>query len=223
MGALDEITQMRSQGMPDSEIVATLQEKGVTPKEINDALNQSKIKNAVSNEAPENQQEGDVYIPQPQDTAPQEYNQQPQQEADQPDEYYPQDSYEGYSTGMDTDTVMEIAEQVFFEKIKTIQKQVELMNEFRNLAQSKIENIDERLKRIETSISNLQSAILEKIGEYGTNLESIKNEMGMMQDSFGKVMGNSSSQNPQTRMPVQKPTLENNITRTPSRKSIRKT
>jgi len=45
------------------------------------------------------------------------------------------------------------------------------------------------LKRIETSIDRLQSAILEKVGSYGRGLDSVKKEMGMMQDSFGKMVG----------------------------------
>ena len=56
------------------------------------------------------------------------------------------------------------------------------------LTQTKIDNIADRLKRIEATIDKLQMTILEKIGSYGNNLESIKKEMAMMQDSFGKVV-----------------------------------
>ena len=49
-------------------------------------------------------------------------------------------------------------------------------------------NISERLKRIESTIDGLQSAVLDKIGVYGSGLDSIKREMSMMQDSFGKVV-----------------------------------
>jgi len=34
----------------------------------------------------------------------------------------------------------------------------------------------------------LQAEILEKVGSYGGGLDSIKKEMGMMQDSFGKIV-----------------------------------
>ena len=87
-----------------------------------------------------------------------------------------------------TDTIIEIAEQVFSEKVRKIQKQLEEMNEFKTLAQTKIEHATERLKRIEATIDKLQIAILEKIGSYGKSLESIKKEMSMMQDSFGKMV-----------------------------------
>ena len=56
------------------------------------------------------------------------------------------------------------------------------------LLQARVENISERLKKIETTIDKLQIAILEKVGSYGQNLESVKKEMSMMQDSFSKMV-----------------------------------
>jgi uncharacterized protein HemX len=72
--------------------------------------------------------------------------------------------------------------------MKKITKQLADINEFKTLAQVKIENAVARLKRIETIIDKLQISILEKVGSYGQNLSSIKKEMSMMQDSFGKVV-----------------------------------
>ncbi len=202
MGVLDQIKQMKVQGMPDEEIVIKLQEQGVSPREINDALNQSQIKRAIIDEremdfpgqgAPSpNQQDQGQYTPQTQEVPASPTNEEgmppQQQEYLQPqEEVYQQGSY-NYPSGIDSDTIIEIAEQVFSEKTKKIQKQVEDLNEFKTLAQTKIENIADRLKRIETTIDKLQIAILEKIGSYGENINSIKKEMSMMQDSFGKVI-----------------------------------
>ncbi len=202
MGVLDQIKQMKNQGMPDEEIVGRLQEQGISPREINDALNQSQIKRAVvderemdfPNQSPPspNQQTQGNYIPQTQEvpesqTAGAEMYPQQQEYLQPQEEAYQQEGY-NYPSGVDSDTIIEIAEQVFSEKTKKIQKQVEDLNEFKTLAQTKIENIADRLKRIETTIDKLQIAILEKIGSYGENINSIKKEMSMMQDSFGKVI-----------------------------------
>jgi len=68
-----------------------------------------------------------------------------------------------------------------------------------------MEHLNERLKRIETIIDRLQASILEKIGSYGSNLDSIKKEMSMMQDSFSKTMGsmnNLSGRNSSSRLSV---------------------
>lgn len=123
-----------------------------------------------------------TYTPQPN------YPQQEYAETYAPQESYPQETYESYAPSYDSDVMIEIAEQVFLEKIKKIQKSVDEVVEFKTLAQVKIDDISERLRRIEAIIDKLQIAILEKVGSYGKDLETTKKEMAMMQDSFRKVM-----------------------------------
>lgn len=212
MGILDQITQMKRQGMRDEDIVSDLSQQGVSPREINDALNQSQIKQAVSNpgggeemqpsimpggEIPAPNQQTQEYAPQAYEEPQQEYAsqgyQQPQQEYQaQEQQYYEPGGYEQYApTGTDTDTIMEIADQVFSDKIKKIQKQLDATSEAAILLETKTENISERLKKIENMIDKLQIAILEKVGSYGKNLENIKKEMSMMQNSFSKMITKS--------------------------------
>jgi hypothetical protein len=215
MGALEQVTQMKNQGISEDEIVTKLQEQGISPKAINDALNQSQIKSAVSQpeQTPEEESMTGNYYPEQnysqtggaQDM--QEYEQSPQNQTSQnySEQYYPAETeypqqnysqeggysdYSGYSGNNygGTDTFIEIAEQVFSEKIKELKKQIEELNEFKSLSQIKLDNALERLKRIENSLDKLQMAILDKVGSYGGTLESIKKEMGMMQDSFGKAV-----------------------------------
>ena len=187
MGVLDSIIQMRHQGIPDDEIISQLREQGFSPKEINDALSHSEIKDAVSRENPEEAPSpgGDVYTPQPQQ---ENYQQEPATQ-----EYYPQENYysQGYTqpAGVNSDTIVEISEQVFEEQSKKMKKSIDELNEFKSLSQGKIENALDRIKRIEAVIDKLQISILEKIGTYGSNIEGIKKEMSMMQDSFGKMVG----------------------------------
>jgi len=198
MGALEQIIQLRNQGTSDEDIIKALQNSGFSPKDINDGFNQAQIKNAVSDESPENPanippspeilqqppQSNEIYTPNPQ-TIPEEqemYYPQPQQ-----GQLQEQDDY--YSPGeFDTSTIIEISEQVFSEKIQTLQKKIEENAEFKVLAGSKIDNLLERIKNIEKIIDNLQISILKKVGSYGGNLENIKNEMSMMQDSFRKMI-----------------------------------
>ncbi|MCX6749942.1 MAG: hypothetical protein NTZ83_00625 [Candidatus Pacearchaeota archaeon] len=224
MGILENINNMNNQGMEEKEISKKLQEKGASPKAIEEAFNQIRIKKAVSAEssgedgmepsimkgiskepiAPASQ----LYVPKTQEIyhdseefySPQPPSQMPQFNEDSQapaygdyamNEYAPQ---EGYSDpgmgggGYDTDTIIEVAEQVFSEKIKKEQKQLESLNEFATLVETRISNDHERIKRVEEVIDKLQVAILEKIGSYGRNIESIKNEMNMMQESFEKMV-----------------------------------
>ncbi len=238
MTVVNQVLDLKNKGVPESEIVNQLKGQGVSPKDITYALDQAKIKKAVSAEESsenvgdstmkqeENQEgSGGEYVPAPGGSGQEGYmpsmqeeggNYQSQQElyapsseAYIPQEQYPSQGYDqqydaqygaqpqdyyqqsqGYPQGGGADTMIEIAEQVFSEKVKKIQKQVEDFNEFKNLAQSKIENISDRLKRIESNIDRLQAEILEKVGSYGRGIEGIQKEMSMMQDSFGKVVNN---------------------------------
>jgi hypothetical protein len=226
MGLLEQISQMRKENMSNEEITLRLQEQGASPRAINDAFNQEKIKSAVSSEGretledyspqvpaipqrsfyqPKTQEADDYsqnyYTPQEM-TSPQEYYAGPPAQAQYsgypesqqiPEEYYPaEQGYEGeYSEAYGAytaDTIIEIAEQVFSEKIKRFERQIEKFNEFSTLADTKISNNIERIKRMEAIIDKLQIAILEKIGSYGKNLENIKKEMEMIEDSFSKML-----------------------------------
>jgi len=195
--------------------------------EINDAMNQSKIKDAVSNEnqsedmvpsimespqAPAtNQAEQKTYNPQPpqqptgndyspspqtsyQPTYPaQSYSPQypPAYNSAQPqEEYYEEQPYDPNQQGggYSSDTMIEIAEQVFSEKIKKIEKQIKEMEEFKTIYSTRIDDMNERLKRMEKYFDKMQLEILEKVGEYGKGLNTIKKEMNMVEDSFSKIM-----------------------------------
>ncbi len=239
MSVLDQVMDLKNQGVSDQEVSRRLQEQGISPADITDALSRAQIKSAVSDlgtgtegmepsilgaeEEPERLPleglEGgtlsdedltppkpsgfsmqmqmpmkvtkevsggvemyapqEVYSPQPQ--YPQLPNQ-PQQEGYEYAQYAP-----SISAG-DTDTIIEVAEQVFFEKNKPLQKKLDEFNEFRALAQTKVDNMSDRLRRMESIIDRLQASILEKIGSYGQGLETVRKEMGMMQDSFGKMI-----------------------------------
>ncbi len=183
MGILEDITQMKGQGISDQEIIQNLQNQGISPQAINDAMSQAEIKNAVGNEEQyqEQGQYGGEYAPQDQGG----YDQGGQ-------EYYPQDQGgydQGYDTGgMDTSKMIEIAEQVFSEKIGKIQSQVRELSEFKTLMESKVEHLTDRTKRVETIMDKTQMAILDKVGSYGKNLSNVKKELDMVQDSFGKMV-----------------------------------
>lgn len=207
MAVLEQVLNMKRQGIPEQEIINELRQNGISPREINDALKQAQIKDAVTDygdemqpsmmaqgEVPTPSQSSQTYQPgsyeDTQQAMPsQEYAPMPQQEYQpQEQQYYSPGATTEYSAGMDTDTIIEIADQIVSEKIKKIQEQLENTSEMADLLKTKTENISDRLKKIETIIDNLQIAILEKVGSYGQNLENIKKEMSMMQDSFSKMV-----------------------------------
>jgi hypothetical protein len=205
MGILEQVIQMREQGMPDQDIASQLQEQGASPRAINDALNQANIKSAVNSGmediAPGMQynaedvptpQGGERYVPSTQESSDDFYSTQSQSQIPPTrgsQEYFSQEPYpqESYA-GANADTMIEIAQQVFSEKMKKIQNQIDGLNEFKTIYSAKTDSVYERLKRIESIIDRLQSSILEKVGEYGQGIESVKKELTMMQDTYGKIV-----------------------------------
>ncbi len=219
MSALDEIRRMKQQGIPEEQIVGALQEKGVSYREISEALAQNKIKAAVESPDPEVPQTQDML----QQTTSQEENfeapqqsqfqgpqyqgmqesimQSSQQPEQQVQEYIPQtqESYQGYGgeyqpydyqqTKMSSDTIAEISEQVVSEKMDEVRKKIEKIIDFKTSIETKTESIEERLKRIEKIIDTLQSSVLKKVGDYVTNVEDIKKEMVETQKSFASIAG----------------------------------
>jgi len=292
MGALEQVMEMRNKGVPDNEIISQLSQNGTSPKEINEALSQAQIKNAVSSEEgsstketgdgtqmqasmmPPEEQEGsggeglptehisdeDLTPPQPGQGFQRKKGLPGTMEMDSEEEYTPQarpepaeytsyensyppeqqeyqESYDGdyAAQGMgDADTMIEIAEQVFLEKMKPLKKQVEELIEFKALSEVKIDNISERLRRIETHIDRLQAEILEKVGSYGRGIEGVKKEMSMMQESFGKMVNGIADKNEHknyasqtshashTTHPMHKEHKQNKATKSKTKKSTKK-
>ena len=215
MAILTDIQQMRSSGMSDEEILATLQARGVSPREIGEAITQSRVKEAVVGTIPE------TMAPTPgaplaqEEYAPSqaiEQAQQPFQAEPAPAQYaaYPQ----AYSAGAEqypqyqqyapqpqisTDIISEIADQIISEKLSPIKTQLEKVIDIKTTVDAKIEYIDERLKRIEKTIDRLQLSVLQKVGEYVTSTEDIKHELVEMQKSFKALSVPEKSEKPKPR------------------------
>lgn len=199
MGALEQVMQLRGQGMNDEDISGNLQQQGVTPKEINDAINQANIKNAVAGEDPQTAQ-GEAqaapaageqyappaaaggYAPQTQD-----YSQQ-QGGTAAPQEYYEEAAYgTGAAAGTSPDTMIELANQVFSEKIRKTSKAVDELTEFKTLTQVKLDNIEERLKRMEKIIDTVQIKVLEKVGSFSSEMKKTQKELEMVENTVSKI------------------------------------
>jgi hypothetical protein len=114
------------------------------------------------------------------------------QEMEYPEEAYgsdyPEYSEYAYNQPMDTEIITDISEQIVNEKLEKLRKQILETVKIKTELLGKVEDIDNRLNRIEQTINTLQVAILGKIGEYGENMADLKSEMELTQDSFSKIL-----------------------------------
>jgi len=189
MTTLDKIMELQATGLSETEIFKQLQNQGVSPKEINDALNNARIKTAVSQPENnfENSQMQQSIMQNPQEQIPEQEQQYPQYSPEQQpyqEQYYqPQPNY-----NTDIDTITEVAEQVVAEKFSQFTKKNGDILTFKNQVLDELSNLDERLKRIEQTIDKLQQAVVGKIGEFGENTNAIRRDLESLHNTTSKLM-----------------------------------
>lgn len=195
MALLEKITGMKEQGLSDTQIVNSLKEEGISMKEISEALSQARIKSAIYDDSQTEQMQPSIMQSQNnqpiqavtnQAVAQEQYPQQAYPDPNQPQQYADQTAY--YQQGIDIETVREVARQESEETSKKIRSEVESLSKLKTDLKFQIQNIDNRLQKVETIIQELQSAILRKIGEYGEAVSSISNELRSTQESFSKMI-----------------------------------
>ena len=235
MALLNDIKRMQSEGKTEQEIISSLRQHGISPREIVEALSQSKIKGAVVGESPpepyaaptqqaqQSEQEalmpqasqetgypGGIpateqtigYAPSQQTAAEQPMQYQQAQPAQQMQESYPEYQQYPQAAGISPDTITEIAEQVVSEKLSTLRKDMETIIDLKTTMGTKLSILDERLKRMEGIIDRLNLSIMQKVGDYMTNIDDIKKELIETQKSF-KAMNPSLDSSKQKKQPQQ--------------------
>ncbi|HVY01261.1 MAG TPA: hypothetical protein VHA12_00665 [Candidatus Nanoarchaeia archaeon] len=203
MGTVEEVAFMKREGRSDAEIASNLRKKGLPEQEITSAISQTKIKEAVAapsaeeahtQEYGEEQMSPSLMSPGAQyQSAPVE--EQPQQEAavEQQSAYPEYQSYaqtgsydqQQYASGnIGAEVITEIADQVVAEKLSPILGAMDKILDMKSNTEAQLRYLDERLKRIEKIIDRLQLSVLQRVGEYVSNVEEIKQEMQETQKTF---------------------------------------
>jgi len=160
-----------------------------SPSERFSGMEQSVMGPESQNEESQSQYQDQQYYTPPQEqynqqyTPTQDYGQYPSQQQGYD---YPQ--YQQYPSGTSSDVITEIAEQVMSEKMSGLRKNLEKVTDLKTTIESKIEYIDERLKRIEKIIDTLSASVLKKVGDYITDVQDIKKEIIETQKSFTKLV-----------------------------------
>ncbi|MEK6854966.1 MAG: hypothetical protein AABX73_01975 [Nanoarchaeota archaeon] len=213
MGIIDEIKQMQSQGKSEQEIASSLKQRGVSDSEINEAIAQNRIKDAVSSDDPLRIQQGydsfnSFQGQEPAKSAEYSDNKvgyegmQPsllgfQDEQNNPtsqvaqERYLPNEQayseygqYQPYQEAISSDVISEISEQIVSEKLSFLYDKLEKIFSFMNSSETRITNIDERIRRVEKILDVLQLSLLQKVGDYVSDVKDMKKELEETQKSF---------------------------------------
>lgn len=113
------------------------------------------------------------------------YNQYAQEYSQEyPQGYDQYQSYPGYQVSISPDTITEIAEQVLEEKLSHLHDKIDSSSDFKNTAETKLDHLKERIERIEKILDKLQLSILNKVGQYVTDVSDLKTELQETQKTF---------------------------------------
>ena len=98
----------------------------------------------------------------------------------------PQEGY--YQQTLDLETVRDIARQQVEEIMKKTKEQVDVLVKSKSELSFQLQDIDNRMKKIEAVIQDIQRAVIRKMGEYGDSISSISGDLKATQQSFSKVL-----------------------------------
>ncbi|NQV08221.1 hypothetical protein HQ529_00025 [Candidatus Woesearchaeota archaeon] len=90
--------------------------------------------------------------------------------------------------GAAEDQIEEIAEAIIEEKWNELVKNVNKIIEWKDRTESRITQMEQKIKDIKSDFDNLHSAVLGKVGEYDQNLTNIGAEIKAMEKVFQKLL-----------------------------------
>lgn len=203
---INDIMQMKQQGLSNNQIINNLQRSGYTNTQIFDAMNQADTKLAVEGIQPgmtdlvQNQ-------PYPQSssqmfTQPPELQQQPMQQAQPVQQETPvtnlgpetqSTDYGGYAStpshySNDQVQVEELVEAIIEEKWTELVKDVNKIVEWKNKIEEKISALQISLDHMKDSFSDLNKGVLGKVNEYDKHILEIGSDIKAMEKVFSKVL-----------------------------------
>jgi hypothetical protein len=198
MALLERINSMKQSGMNDSQIINTLSEEGIAPLQINEAFSQLKIKSAVADEMqPSSMSQKAQAVVQP-SAVEQNYAAPEQAYANQ--YAYPQQTEQAYTDqgqygdnvyyqqAMDIETVKDISKQIVEESMQKIKEELSSLSKMKSEIKFEMQDMENRLVKIETIIQEIQTSIIRKMGQYGEAIQNISSEVRATQDSFSKLI-----------------------------------
>ncbi len=186
---VNQVIEMRNQGLSNNQISQTLQRQGYTSTQIYDALNQADMKGGVEPVSPETLQSTEPEKPMPANptitdlqpssgtpTAPQ-YTQ-TEMPAEAPEQYY-QPSTVGTE---------ELVESIIDEKWEELIKDINKVIEWKNKTESRIVAMEQKMEDLKENFNQLQRAITGKIGEYDKHILEVSTEIKALEKVFQKVL-----------------------------------
>jgi DNA-binding transcriptional MerR regulator len=195
----DVIAEMRRYGYSDDQIIAYLQQQGISPKDIFDAINKLKVPAEKEKEEMPSIMEAPAPTPtptptptpMPMPTAP------PAPTAPAPTAtpaiiptvpFSQEAPSVQVPTGYDVEALEAMIEGIIGEKWEILKRRIADIEELRKQIEAKILSIEERLKRVELNLDKIYLAILKRQDEQVKEIKAVGKEIDMLEEAFSKIL-----------------------------------
>lgn len=181
----DQVNVMRQQGIPDPQIVQTLQRDGYQSHQIFDAMNQADLQPGAPPPLDAEPDPLSVYPDMTQDMTT---------EAQSFDE--PQPEYEDFQTGAaveglsssEMDSIEEVAEAIIDEKWSELMAHIKKIVDWKERMEQKINEMEQTIEELKNKVKEIEVDVNEKMGEYDKNISSVGTDVKAMEKVFHKML-----------------------------------
>jgi hypothetical protein len=180
---IEEVNNLRQQGLTDNQIIQTLQRDGFNSQQIFDAMNQAGIPQAGP--LPPEQYGGEPQAPPPDMQGPPMGMPPPPQQMPGP----PAPMEVGGAMGVgERERIEEMAEAIIDEKWEELIKNINKIFEWKEKTDDRVAKIEQAVEDMKKNYENLHKAIIGKISEYDENIMNVGTEIKAMEKVFQKIL-----------------------------------
>ena len=185
---IDQIRVLRQRGMSNDQIIPELEKQGYNSSQIFDALNKLSMGEDSFGQGPKFNMPQQNFPPSPQTPPPQ--TPPPQTPPPQQGPYAPPpfEEIQQQEAPIDKSDIEEVAEAIIDEKWEEIEEGLKVVIEWKEQTETKIQQIEQRIKELGNNLSNLQKSMLGKISDYDKNIMDVGTEMKAMEKIFQKIL-----------------------------------
>jgi hypothetical protein len=191
---VDQVKNMRAQGLDDNQIIQSLQRDGYTSSQIFDALNQADLVSGAPQQAPTPPQTQAAVPPAQTSPAPPpaqpepDYSQSYAQPSQPAQDYGPAYSQPAYDQPQDTTNTEELVEAIIEEKWNELLKDINKIIEWKSKTEGKIDALNKRIDDLKASFDKLHQAIAGKLSQYDKNVLNVDAQLKAMEKVFSKIL-----------------------------------
>ncbi|MBI1970908.1 hypothetical protein HYS47_04115 [Candidatus Woesearchaeota archaeon] len=182
---LEQVLQMRNQGLTNDQIIQNLQRYGYPLNLINNAINQADIKEGITT----TQYQMGMDSPPPLSAVPMQQAQPQRQQ--RPGQASPPAFGSGHDTEVgveEEERIHEVAEAIIEEKWSSLIENVSKILEWKDTAESRLTKMEQSIEDLRHNFDKLHEGVLGRLGEYDTTMKDIGTELKALEKVFQKIL-----------------------------------